>query len=86
MGHFLWMILLVFAFRRRGAIARSFGPSVPLWFKCMASWKYDEAGNEVAQIDALNRTNTYDYNGQGRKIARTLPGGQSATFSLTLFG
>ena len=50
------------------------------------SWEYDEAGNEVAQIDALNRTNTYDYNGQGRKIARTLPGGQSATFSLTLFG
>jgi YD repeat-containing protein len=47
-------------------------------------YKYDEAGNELAQIDALNRTNIYAYDSQGRRIRHALPGGQveGAAFDL----
>ncbi|HEV2453562.1 MAG TPA: hypothetical protein VGY98_04840 [Verrucomicrobiae bacterium] len=40
----------------------------------ITEYRYDEAGNEIAQIDALNRTNTFAYDGMGRKILHTLPG------------
>jgi len=39
----------------------------------LTQYQYDEAGNEIAQIDALGRTNTYAYDGMGRKIVHSLP-------------
>jgi RHS repeat-associated protein len=36
-------------------------------------YQYDEMGNETKQIDALNRTNAYAYDGQGRRVAHWLP-------------
>jgi RHS repeat-associated protein len=47
---------------------------------------YDQAGNETAQVDALNRTNLFAYDGMGRRIAHTLPGNQSETFSYDTAG
>lgn len=37
----------------------------------------DEAGNEILQIDALNRTNIFGYDSMNRKIAHRMPAGQS---------
>jgi YD repeat-containing protein len=49
-------------------------------------YKYDEAGNELAQIDALNRTNSCANDSQGRRIRHTLPGGQVEGFAFDLGG
>jgi len=44
-------------------------------------YAYDEAGNQLTQVDALNRTNTYAYDSLGRRTGHTLPGAQSETFA-----
>jgi len=49
-------------------------------------YQYDSEGNEVAQIDALGRTNTYAYDGMGRRIAHALPGGQFESFGYDVAG
>jgi len=36
-------------------------------------YDFDEAGNLLRQIDALNRTNAFAYDGLGRRIAHTMP-------------
>ena len=38
-------------------------------------YDYDEAGNRIAQTDALGRTTRFYYDGMGRRLARVLPGG-----------
>ena len=40
-------------------------------------YAYDEVGNQTAQIDALLRTNRFEYDNLGRKVRTILPGGQS---------
>jgi len=49
-------------------------------------YQYDEAGNEIAQIDALSRTNTYAYDGMGRRVQHLMPGGQSESFGYDFGG
>jgi RHS repeat-associated protein len=51
-----------------------------------AQYLYDEAGNQIAQIDALNRTNSFTYDGLGRRITHTMPGAQAESFSYDLAG
>ena len=52
----------------------------------LTQYQYDEAGNEIAQIDALNRTNKFQYDGLGRRIQHSMPGGQVERFSYDLAG
>jgi RHS repeat-associated protein len=52
----------------------------------VTSYQYDEAGNEINQIDALNRTNVYVYDGLGRRVQHVMPGGQSEGFTYDLDG
>lgn len=42
-------------------------------------YAYDEAGNRIAQTDALGRVTRYQYDCMGRRVSRTLPGGQTET-------
>ena len=49
-------------------------------------YAYDEAGNQILQVDALNRTNTYVYDVMGRRVSHTLPGNQVERFSYDLNG
>jgi RHS repeat-associated protein len=49
-------------------------------------YQYDEAGNEIAQIDALGRTTSFAYDLMGRRIRRTLPGNQLETMGYDLAG
>jgi RHS repeat-associated protein len=49
-------------------------------------YQYDEAGNEIVQIDALSRTNFYAYDGQGRRTTHAMPGGQHEGFAYDLDG
>jgi RHS repeat-associated protein len=51
-----------------------------------AQYQYDEAGNQIAQIDALGRTTSYAFDGLGRRIKRTLPGQQSENLGYDLAG
>ena len=44
-------------------------------------YEFDEAGNQVAQIDALNRTNTFGFNLLGQRIWHKLPEGQVERFA-----
>ena len=46
----------------------------------------DEAGNPVAQIDALNRTNRFEADAMGRRTKHTLPGGQTETWGFDVVG
>jgi YD repeat-containing protein len=46
----------------------------------------DEVGNQVAQIDALNRTNRFEFDGLGRRTKRTLAGNQSETLGYDAVG
>jgi len=52
----------------------------------VTQYQYDEAGNETAQIDALNRVTTFAYDSMGRRIKRTLPGLQTETFGYDYAG
>ena len=36
-------------------------------------YQYDQAGNEIGQIDGLNRTNRYAYDLMGRRVAHWMP-------------
>ena len=49
-------------------------------------YQYDEFGNEIFQIDALNRTNTFVYDSMSRRVAHSMPGGQSEGFAYDLAG
>ncbi len=40
------------------------------------TYRYDQAGNRIAQTDALGRTTRFQYDGRGRRTARIKPMGQ----------
>jgi|GEM_PF-1575289 len=61
-------------------------PASSLRASVVTRYAYDEAGNEVAQVDALNRTNTYAYDEMGRRVSHTLPGSQTEHFGYDLGG
>jgi RHS repeat-associated protein len=67
---------------RLKAVTNAFGTAQQM----VTQYQYDEAGNEVAQVDALNRTTSFAYDGMGRRIKRTLPGNQSETMGYDLAG
>jgi RHS repeat-associated protein len=46
----------------------------------------DEAGNQVAQIDANNQTNRFETDNMGRRTKHTLPGGQTESWGFDLVG
>jgi RHS repeat-associated protein len=46
----------------------------------------DEAGNPVAQIDALNRTNRFEADAMGRRTKHILPAGQSESWGFDVAG
>jgi RHS repeat-associated protein len=64
------------------AVTNALGTTVQM----VTQFQYDEAGNEIAQIDALNRTNTYQYDGLSRRIQHAMPGNQTETFGYDLGG
>ena len=47
----------------------------------VTGYEYDEAGNLLRQIDALKRTNSFAYDGMGRRISHTMPGSQVEGFT-----
>ena len=49
--------------------------------QAVTRYAYDEAGNQLTQVDALSRTNTFTYDGLGRRTGHSLPGAQSETFA-----
>ena len=49
-------------------------------------YAYDEVGNQTNQVDALNRKTTYEYDGFGRRVRRTLPGSQYETLTYDAVG
>jgi YD repeat-containing protein len=76
----LWVLRLgLFLLCMLASVGTSLGMTV-------TRYQYDEAGNEIAQVDALGRTNTYAYDGMGRRIAHALPGGQTEGFAYDLDG
>ncbi len=44
-------------------------------------YDWDEAGNQVTQVDALNRTNSFGFDPLGRRVWQRLPGGQVEGFA-----
>ena len=52
------------------AVTNAFGVSGQ---QTVTRYEYDEAGNQTAQIDALNRTNRYAFDNMGRRISHTMP-------------
>ena len=49
-------------------------------------YTYDEAGNQTAQIDALDRITTYETDQLGRRVTRTLPDDESETLDYDDWG
>ncbi|MGA1840629.1 MAG: RHS repeat-associated core domain-containing protein, partial [bacterium] len=47
----------------------------------VTNYEYDKQGRKVAQIDALGRRTTWTYDIYGRVISRTLPEGETETFT-----
>ena len=45
-----------------------------------------KVGNQTNQVDALNRTNKFEYDAMGRRTRQTLPGLQSAAFGYDVAG
>ncbi len=54
---------------RLTAVTNAFGTAE----QTVTRYEYDEAGNQLRQIDALNRTNQYAYDDMGRRISHTMP-------------
>lgn len=52
----------------------------------VTQYQYDEAGNEVARIDALGRTNTFAYDGMGRRTLHTRPDSHTESFVYDITG
>lgn len=52
----------------------------------VTQYQYDEAANEVAQVDALDRTNVFVYDGMGRRVAHSRPDGQTELFAYDTVG
>ncbi len=57
------------------AVTNAFGASQQL----VTRYVYDEVGNLLQQIDALNHTTKFEYDGLGHRTIQTLPGNQVAT-------
>jgi RHS repeat-associated protein len=78
-------IVTVFAFdalSRMIAVTNNFGgPN-----QTATGYVYDEVGNLTQQVDALNRTNLFEYDDIGRRTKTTFPGGQSSTFGFDAMG
>jgi RHS repeat-associated protein len=47
----------------------------------VTEYTYDEVGNLIVQKDALGRETKYEYDNFGRRIHRSLPGGQTETLA-----
>ena len=54
--------------------------------QAVTRYAYDEVGNQTNQVDALNRTNKFEYDAMGRRTKQTLPGLQAATFGYDKVG
>jgi RHS repeat-associated protein len=63
------------ALGRLTAVTNAFGTSQQM----ATRYNYDEVGNRLQQIDALNHTNLFEYDGMGHQTKETLPGNQVAT-------
>jgi RHS repeat-associated protein len=57
------------------AVTNAFGASQQM----VTRYVYDEVGNLLQQIDALNHTTKFEYDGLGHRTIQTLPGNQVAT-------
>jgi len=49
-------------------------------------YAYDQAGNQTNQVDALGRITKFAYDSMGRRISRTMPGGQTESFAYDVAG
>ena len=56
---------------RLASVTNAFGKPEQM----VTRYHYDEAGNQTAQIDALNRTNRFEHDKLGRRVARWLADG-----------
>ena len=45
-----------------------------------------ELGNQTNQVDAAGRVTTFQFDALGRRISRTLPGGQTESYAYDLEG
>ena len=70
------------ALGRLTAVTNAFGTSQQM----VTRYVYDEVGNLLQQIDALNHTNTFTYDALGRRTKETLPGTQAQTFGYDTVG
>ncbi|EEF63316.1 RHS repeat-associated core domain-containing protein [Pedosphaera parvula] len=78
-------IVTLFGFDALGhltAVTNNFGGAA----QAVTKYVYDEVGNLVQQIDALNHTNLFDYDNLGRRTKQTLPGNQISLFSYDAVG
>jgi RHS repeat-associated protein len=57
------------------SVTNGFGTSEQM----VTRYVYDEVGNLLQEIDALNRTNKFEYDGLGQRTKEVLPGNQQAT-------
>jgi RHS repeat-associated protein len=64
------------------AVTNGLGGTQTNWVQ----YQYDEAGNQTAQIDALNHTTSFAYDSMGRRTGKTLPGTQSESYTYDLVG
>jgi RHS repeat-associated protein len=64
------------AVSRLVTVTNAFGTSQ----SAVASYRYDEVGNLLQQIDALNHTNYFECDAMGRRSKQIMPGSQAATF------
>jgi len=55
-------------------VTNAFGTSQQI----VTSYAYDEVGNLLQEVDALNHTNKYEYDGLGHRTKETQPAGQFA--------
>jgi len=70
------------ALGRLAAVTNAFGTSQAM----VTRYVYDEVGNLLQQIDALNHTNTYTCDALGNRTKETLPGTQAQTFGYDAIG
>lgn len=63
------------ALGRLTSVTNAFGTSKQM----VTRYAYDEVGNLLQRIDALNHTNSFEYDGMGHQTKETLPGNQVAT-------
>ena len=70
------------ALGRLTSVTNAFGTTQ----QAITRYAYDEVGNQTNQVDALNRTNKFEYDAMGRRTKQILPGLQAATFGYDKVG